>query len=77
MTIAEYIMKCLNNGHLRSDRTAFVKGMGEIWRFVPDRKYGPGVLVNTITGNLLSVAELSDREIDFSFNDWEVMHNYS
>jgi hypothetical protein len=77
MTIAEYLIKCLNNGHLRSDRTAFVKGMGEVWKFVPDRKFGPGVLVNTITGSLLSVAEISDRIIDPANNDWEVLHNYS
>jgi hypothetical protein len=75
MTIADYLIKCLNNGHLRSDRTSLVRGMGETWKFVPDYKYGPGILVNTITGNILSVAEISDRQIDFNNNDWEVVHN--
>lgn len=73
MTIAEYLIKCINSGQLRSDRKSLVRGMGETWEFIPDRKYGPGILVNTLTGSILSVAELSDRVIDFSNNDWEVV----
>ena len=64
MTIAEY---------LSMDRKCFVRGMGETWEFVPNRKYGPGILINTITRNILSVAELSDREIDKDYNDWTVL----
>ena len=73
MTIAEYLIKCINNGELRSDRAGYVRGMGENWKFVPDRKYGPGTLVNLTSGNILSVAELSDRQIDYSYNDWAVL----
>lgn len=73
MTIADYLIKSMNNGSIRSDRPSFVKGMGEVWKFIPDNKYGPGILVNSITGNILSVAEISTREIDYNYNDWEVM----
>lgn len=73
MTIAEYLIKCINSGYLRSDRKSLLRGMGEIWEFIPDRKYGPGILINTLTGSLLSVAELSDRVIDSSNNDWVVV----
>jgi hypothetical protein len=73
MTIAEYLIKCINNGLLSKERPGYVNGMGELWKFVPDRKYGPGILINFITGNVLSVAELSDREIDYSYNDWQVV----
>lgn len=73
MTIAEYLIKCINSGYLRSDRKSIVRGMGEVWEFIPNRKYGPGILINALTGSVLSVAELSDRTIDFSNNDWEVV----
>lgn len=73
MTIADYLIKCVNSGQLRSDRNGYVRGMGETWEFVPDRKYGPGMLINTISGTILSVADISSREIDFSNNDWEVL----
>jgi len=73
MTIAEYLIKCVNNGYLRMDRVGLVQGMGEFWKFIPDRKYGPGILVNTVTGNVLSVAELSDRTIDTEYNDWRAV----
>lgn len=72
MTIAEYLIKCINSGYLRMDRTGLVQGMGEIWKFIPNKKYGPGVLVNVVSGTLLSVAELSDRVIDPEYNDWHV-----
>lgn len=73
MTIAEYIIKCIRNGELRSDRPAYIKGMGEVWKFIPDKVYGPGILINSITGNVLSVAEISDRVIDTQYNDWAVL----
>lgn len=73
MTIADYLIKCVNSGQLRSDRNGLVRGMGETWNFVPDRRYGPGILVNTVTGNILSVADISLREIDYANNDWEVV----
>lgn len=73
MTIADYLIKCINSGLLRFDRKGLVKGMGETWEFVPDRKYGPGILVNTVSGTILSVADISLREIDFSNNDWQVV----
>ena len=73
MTIAEYLIRCMNSGYLRMDRKCFVRGMGETWEFVPNRKYGPGILINTITHNILSVAELSDRVIDKDYNDWTVL----
>ena len=73
MTIAEYIIKCFNNGELRSDRVGYIRGMGENWKFVPDRKYGPGYLVNITTSSILSVAEISDRKIDVEYNDWAVL----
>ena len=72
MTIAEYLIKCINSGYLRMDRTGLVQGMGEIWKFIPNKKHGPGVLVNVVSGTLLSVAELSDRVIDPEYNDWHV-----
>lgn len=73
MTIAEYLIKSINSGYIRSDRKSRIKGMGEEWEFIPDRKYGPGILKNVITGSILSVAEISDREIDLNNNDWEVI----
>lgn len=76
MTIAEYLIKCMNSGYLRMDRKSFVRGMGEIWEFVPNRKYGPGILINTVTNNILSVAELSDRLIDKDYNDWTVVQQF-
>lgn len=75
MTIADYLIKCLNTGKLRSDRVSYIKGMGEVWKFIPNNKYGPGILVNNLTGSVMSVAEISDRVIDFSYNDWEVVNN--
>lgn len=71
-TIADYIIKNVNSGYLRMDRKSLIYGMGERWEFIPDRKYGPGILVNTITRNILSVAEISAREIDPEFNDWAI-----
>lgn len=76
MTIAEYLIKCMNSGYLRMDRKSFVRGMGEIWEFAPNRKYGPGILTNTVTNNILSVAELSDRLIDKDYNDWTVVQQF-
>jgi hypothetical protein len=73
MTIAEYLIKNINSGNLRFDRKARVKGMGEMWEFIPDRKFGPGILKNVLTGNILSVADISTREIDFDNNDWEIV----
>ena len=73
MTIAEYLIKCIRNGLLSIHTHGYVHGMGEVWKFVPDRKYGPGILVNTVSGSILSVAEISAREIDQSYNDWEVI----
>ena len=73
MTIADYLIKCVNNGYLRMDRAGLVQGMGEVWKFIPDRKYGPGILINTASGSVLSVAEISDRSIDVDYNDWRVL----
>lgn len=73
MTIAEILIKFIKNGQLRADKPAYVVGMGETWKFIPDRVYGPGILVNNITGNVLSVAEISDRVIDPQYNDWAVL----
>ena len=73
MTIAEFIIKSIHNGELRSDRSGYIRGMGENWKLVPDRKYGPGYLVNLGTGSILSVAEISDRKIDLDYNDWQVL----
>jgi len=73
MTIAEYIINCINKGELRLDRTGYLRGMGQNWKFLPNRKYGPGVLVNLDTENILSVAEISDRIIDPLYNDWQVL----
>ena len=73
MTIADYLIKCINGGYIRMERSCFVQGMGEVWRFVPNRKYGPGILVNTVSGTIISAAELSDRVIDLSYNDWRVI----
>jgi len=73
MTIAEYIIKCFNNGELRPDRVGYIRGMGENWKLVPDRKYGPGYLVNLCTNSILSVAEISNRKIDLEYNDWQVL----
>jgi hypothetical protein len=73
MTIAEILINFIKSGQLRADKPAFVAGMGEVWKFIPDRVYGPGILVNNITGNVLSVAEISDRVIDPQYNDWAVL----
>lgn len=73
MTIAEYLIKQINNGNLRMDRTSILFGLGETWRFYPNKKYGPGHLVNALTGSVLSVAEISDREIDSSNCDWQLV----
>lgn len=73
MSISDYLIKCVNNGYLRMDREGLVQGMGEVWRFIPNRKYGPGVLINRITGTVLSAAECSDRTIDADYNDWRVL----
>lgn len=73
MTIADYLIKCVNNGYLSMNRTGIVEGMGETWKFIPDKKYGPGILVNTVSNTMLSVAELSDRVIDAEYNDWRVV----
>ena len=42
MTISDFIIKSIHNGDLRSDRSGYIRGMGENWRYTPDRKYGPG-----------------------------------
>jgi len=73
MTIAEFIIKSIHNGELRSDRSGYIRGMGENWRFTPDRKYGPGYLTNLNTSSILSVAEISDRKIDVEYNDWQIL----
>jgi hypothetical protein len=71
MTIADYLIKQINAGNLRTDRPSTVKGMGEVWSFYPDKKYGPGYLVNKLTGSIMSVAEISDRVIEY--NDWQIV----
>jgi len=73
MTICDFIIKSINTGELRSDRSGYIRGLGENWKFVPDRKYGPGYLVNITTNSILSVAEISDRKIDMEYNDWAVL----
>lgn len=72
MSIAEYLIKQINNGNLKMDRETRLFGMGEHWIFVPHKKYGPGHLVNELTGSVVSVAEISDRQIDWDNNDWSL-----
>ena len=71
MTIADYLIKQVNIGNLRMDKPSKVQGMGETWDFIPNRKYGPGHLVNTFTGSILSVADISLREIDGG--EWRIV----
>ena len=73
MTISDFIIKSIHNGDLRSDRSGYIRGMGENWRYTPDRKYGPGYLTNLTSNSFLSVAEISDRQIDPDYNDWAVL----
>lgn len=75
MTIADYLIKQINNGSIKMNHPSKVYGMGEKWDFIPDRKYGPGHLINSLTGTILSVADISLREIDANNNDWQVIHN--
>lgn len=72
MTIADYLIKQINAGNIRTDRPTTVKGMGEVWNFIPNKKYGPGHLVNKLTGSIMSVSEISERVIDYNNNDWQV-----
>jgi len=73
MTIADYLIKCINNGELSNSRPGYLRGMGENWKFIPHFKYGPGILVNNVTNSVMSVAEISDRFIDPEYNDWAVV----
>lgn len=74
-TIADFLIQCVNGVSANRRRQPFwVRGMGEIWKFIPDQKYGPGYLVNYSTGSVMGVAELSDRVIDPANNDWGVIY---
>lgn len=64
MTISEYIIQCLQQGHLRINRLGRVYLLGQAWIFHPDPKYGPGYLTAEIAGSVMSTAEMSDRLLD-------------
>jgi hypothetical protein len=67
MTIADFLIKNVRNGNLSTSQRTTIKGMGETWTFVPNRTWQPGVLKNVLTGSIMSVSELYDREVD---NSW-------
>jgi len=78
MSIADYLISHVNHGHLRMDRPGYVAGMGVLWKFIPDRKYGLGILINELSGTVLGAAELADRQIPDSVTerdifDWQVI----
>ena len=78
MSIAEYLINRVNHGHLRMDRPGYVAGMGVLWKFIPDRKYGPGILVNELSETVMGAAELADRQIpdyitEKDLFDWQVI----
>lgn len=74
MTIAQFIIDCFRSGQMNPHRPSYMFGMGELWKFIPDTVYGPGILVNALTGSVLGVAEISDRPAFLEgINDWRVI----
>ena len=67
MTIADYLIKNVRNGNFSTTNKTTIKGMGETWIFIPNRTWQPGILKNAVTGSVMGVAELYDREVD---NSW-------
>ena len=67
MTIADFLIKNVRAGNLSTSHPGLVQGMGETWKFYPDKFYQPGYIKNVSTGSIMGTVELYDREADSSW----------
>jgi hypothetical protein len=67
MTVGDFLIKNVRNGNLPTTSVSEVIGMDEIWFFHPDKKYQPGILINSHSGTILGTVELFDRDVDDSW----------